>query len=218
MSRKASNNGGNVNQNAFLLLYLLPVEGCRQRLGFRHGKILSVPGNPSRTLGGVHILLHDNRKASMTLLVGYGEWNDVRGFWTTSIEPAIELRYRIHKKGNRNIYLFEQMAREGTILTLSPGLKIPIKKSIPFLDCRGGMVSSRMDLGSFFSVVSIDAQWPGAFAGIMNASSRVVGFAYASSTVSIRPVVTEKVFDYVPGAVLGGDMRKIQTRPVSPVR
>ncbi|MDA8113002.1 MAG: hypothetical protein M0T83_11175 [Nitrospiraceae bacterium] len=207
-----------MNQNAFLLLYLLPIEGCRQRLGFRPGKILPVPGSSSRTLGGIHILLQDNKKALITLLPGYGEWNGARGFWTSSAEPSLPLRYRLVREGHRNVYLFEQTAREGVFLTLSTGFRLPVRKSIPFLDCRGGMVTARIDLGTFFSVVSVHVSWPGSLAGLLNASPKVVGFAYASATVTVRPVVTEKVYDYVPGAVLGGDMREVQTRPASPVR
>jgi hypothetical protein len=218
MSRGASKIGGTVNQNAFLLLYLLPAEGCRQRLGFRPGKILGVPGNPSRSLGGIHILLQDSKKALMTLLPGYGEWNGAKGFWTTSAEPPLPLRYRLANDGRRKVYLFEQTMREGVFLTLSTGFRLPVKKSIPFLDCRGGMVTARIDLGSLFSIVSIHVHWPGSLAGLMNASPKVVGLAYASATVAVRPVVTQTVYDYVPGAVLGGDMREIQTRPTSPVR
>ncbi|MCL5285117.1 MAG: hypothetical protein M1313_05095 [Nitrospirae bacterium] len=207
-----------MNQNAFLLLYLLPIEGCRQRLGFRSGRILAVPGSSSRSLGGIHILLQDSKKALMTLLPGYGEWNGARGFWTTSSEPSLPLRYRLVREGHRNVYLFEQSVQEGVFLTISTGFRLPVRKSIPFLDCRGGMVTARNDLGNFFSVVSVQATWPGSLAGLLNASQKVVGFAYASATVTVRPVVTEKVYDYVPGAVLGGDMREVQTRPASPVR
>ncbi len=207
-----------MNQNAFLLLYLLPVEGCRQRLGLRQGKVLSVPGNSSRSLGGVHILLQDSKKALLTLLPGYGEWNGVRGFWTSSIEPPLPLRYRLNRNGHRNEYRFEQNSRDGVFLTLTPGFKFPVRKSISFLDMRGGVVTSRIDLGSNFSVLSIQSCWPGVLAGLLNSSPRVFGVGYASSTVTIRPVVSEKVYDYVPGAVLGGDMREVQTRPVTHMR
>ncbi len=154
----------------------------------------------------------------MTLLPGYGEWNGARGFWTTSAEPPLQLRYRLAMDGRRKVYLFEQTSREGVFLTLSTGFRLPVRKSIPFLDCRGGSVTARIDLGSLFSIVSVHAHWPGSMAGLLNASPKVVGLAYASATVTVRPVVTQPVYDYVPGAVLGGDMREIQMRPSSPVR
>ncbi len=206
-----------VNQNAFLLLYLLPVEGCRQRLGFRRGRILPFPGTPGRSLGGIHLLLHDARTATLTLLPGYGEWEGVRGFWTTSAEPPLPLRYRMVEGGGRRTYLFERSSREGVFLRLSPGWRFPVKKSIPFLDSRGGIVHARCDLGQGFSMVDADVRWPGSLAGLFSSSTRLLALAYASSTVSAKEIVAGKVFDFIPGAVLGQDMREIRSRRVGHV-
>lgn len=203
-----------VNQNAFLLLYLLPVEGCRQRLGFRRGRILSFPGAPGRSLGGIHILLHDGRTASLRLLPGYGEWEGARGFWTASTEPSLPLRYKMTEGEGHREYIFELSSREGVFLRLSPGLRFPVKKSIPFLDSRGGIVHARCDLGQGFSMTSVEVRWPGSIAGLFSGSPRLLALAYASSTVSAKEIVAGKVFDYIPGAVLGQDMREIRSRRV----
>ena len=201
-----------VNQNAFLLLYLLPVEGCRQRLGFRRGRILSFPGTPGRSLGGLHLLLHDSRTASLTLLPGYGEWEAERGFWTTSSEPPMPLRYKLSETGGHRTYLFELSSREGVFLRLSPGIRFPVKKSIPFLDSRGGIVHARCDLGQGFSMTTVDVRWPSSLAGLFSAAPKILALSYASSTVSAKEIVVGKVFDYIPGAVLGQDMREIRSR------
>lgn len=203
-----------MNQNAFLLLYLLPVDKCRQCLGFRSGKILPVPGSSSRTLGGVHILLQDSKVALLTLLPGYGEWEGARGFWTTSCDRPVGLRYRLLKEGGRSVYLFELTSREGVFLTLRPGMQLPFQKVIPFLDYRNGMVSSRRDLGSFFSMVSLHVRWPGAISSLLTPSVRILSLGYASSTVAVRPVVARKDFEYLPGTVLSGDMREIRSQSI----
>jgi len=203
-----------VNLNAFLLLYLLPAEGCRQRLGFRPGKILSVPGGPGRSVGGVHLRLHDARNASLTLLPGYGEWEGARGFWTSSSDPSMALRYRLSGSSGRATYLFELGAREGVFLRIAPGIRFPVKKSIPFLDCRGGTVHARCDMGTGFSMASVEVRWPGSLAGLLASAPRLVALAYASSTVSAKEVVPGTVFNYIPGTVLGQDMREVRSRRV----
>ena len=206
--------GGPLNQNAFLLLFLLPVDKCRKRLGFKSGQILSVPGNSTRTLGGVHILLLDNRRAILTLLSGYGEWEGERGFWTSSCEAPIEMRYRFSQENRRKVYEFEITSREGIFLTLRPGMQFPVRKAIPFLDYRNGIVSSRSDLGSSFSMVSVRVLWPASLSGLLTPSTRVLSCSYASSTVTVFQVVPRKAFEYLSGTVLSGDMREIRSRPV----
>jgi len=203
-----------LNQNAFLLLFLLPADRCRQRLGFRTGKIICVPGSSTRTLGGVHILLIDSKKAILTFLPGYGEWEGERGFWTSSGEPPLELRYKLVKENKRKVYMFELTSREGVFLTIRPGVPLPFRKTIPFLDYRNGVVSSRSDLGSFFSMVSVHVRWPASLSGILTSSTRVLACGYVSSTVTVFQVVPRKAFEYLSGTVLNGDMREIRSRPV----
>ena len=96
-------------------------------------------------------------------------------------------------------------------------MEFPVKKSIPFLDSRGGIVHARCDLGQGFSMANVDVRWPGSLAGLFSASPRLLAISYASSTVSAKEIVAGKVFDFIPGAVLGQDMREIRSRRVGHV-
>ena len=203
-----------MKHSAFLLIYLLSPEICRQVLGFRSGQIVTVPGNSARTFGGLHIRLVDNKKALMTVLPGYGEWEGEKGFWTTSAISPKELRYRTARDRGRAVYSFESSPREGVFLTLRPGIAFPIRKTIHFLDYRNGLVSRRSDLGSFFSMVSVQVQWPKNLSELFSPATRVIGCGYASSTVTVRAIVKRNAFDYVQGTVLSGDMREVRHQNV----
>ena len=204
--------------NSFLILYLVPSVDLPSLCAST--PIRPVTFFPGKTLGGFHIALTDSHRAILSPLPGYYDCNGRRGFlWPTTEEQEL-LRFRVMSdtKGRRTIgfefagFPFDQKNR----LILETGSPVPIRKEVPFLEQRHGILYARSDFGAWYRMVGLKAHWPSRLYRNVSHGWRVISLAYCSAHIrcqSLRPVVERRL---IPDReIAAGDFPHIRTRAMN---
>lgn len=210
----SSVSGSTSEPNSFLILYLLPVVSLPVLCA--SGSIRTVSFLPGKTLGGFHIALTEGHRAILSPLCGYFDCVGHRGFFWPSAEQQEMLKYRLTSgpSGRGEIafefggYAFDR----SQYLRMEMGSPFPIRKEVPFIEQRHGILYARTDYGSLYRKVSLDVFWPERLSGLIRHGWKIASLAYSSAHVRCQSLASPKERRMMDPEIATGEFPQVRIR------
>ncbi len=206
---------GSANEpNSFLILYLLPAVTL-PALCFS-GPVRSVAFFPGKTLGGFHISLTEGHRAILSPLSGFFDCAGHKGFLWPAPEKQEMLKYRITEGHHGKLFIAFDFGGHpfdrSQYLRMHMGKAFPIRKEVPFLELRHGILYARTDFGSFYRKASMDVFWPDRLSGGIRHGWKVAVLAYASAHVRCQSLSVSRERRLMDPEIATGEFPQVRIR------
>ncbi len=205
--------------NSFLILYLLPAVTLPVLCS--SGPVRSVAFFPGKTLGGFHISLTEGHRAILSPLLGYFDCGGHKGFLWPSAEEQEVLKYRISPGSHGKLYVAFDFGGHpfdrSQYLRMQMGKAFPIRKEVPFIELRHGILYARTDFGSFYRKASMDVYWPDRLTGGIRHGWKVAVLAYSSAHVRCQSLSASRERRLMEPEIATGEFPQVRLRG-NPIR
>ena len=205
--------------NSFLILYLLPAVTLPVLCS--SGPVRSVTFLPGKTLGGFHISLNEGHRAVLSPLSGYFDCGGHKGFFWPSPDEQEILKYRVSENGPGKLFIAFDFGGHpfdrNQYLRMHLGTPFQIRKEVPFIELRHGLLYARTDFGSFYRKASMDVLWPDRLAGGVRRGWKIAVLAYSSAHVRCQSLSTSKERRLMDPEIATGEFPHVRVR-MSPVK